>query len=257
MSTAEVRTAGGCAQPPGGGPGAACLADGERACPRVLDARGGGDARRNERSRRSAGKPARVAVRRGPTSARRAQVSARFGSRQAGQIETRMPRGSRCHACSQLASHGMRGGPPRRGRPSSAVERRLDYGRGFDFRGEYVPQIAPCPVISTRISPAWHSMFSLCMQSVALHEATADGAEPRCSCGFAIYPPPGWWTFPGTTEAFRNLQTTYPARKYRLHNDLRMILRSSCERFSTLRRRSPPGAGGNGYRQRSGRPLRE
>ena len=34
--------------------------------------------------------------------------------------------------------------------------------------------MAPCPPISTRISPAWHSRFSLKVQSVAPHDATID-----------------------------------------------------------------------------------
>jgi len=75
-------------------------------------------------------------------------------------------------------------------------------------------------------------MFSLCMQSVALHEATADGAEPRCSCGFAMYPSPVWWMFLLPPDICK-LQTSTGARKLHFHNNLRMILKSRCERFST------------------------
>src|SRR5690606_7172691 len=63
------------------------------------------------------------------------------------------------------------------------------YGRGLGRRGWYVPQIAPSPLISTWISPAWHSRFSLYVQSVALHEATVDTAGARLSIGLAISTP--------------------------------------------------------------------
>jgi hypothetical protein len=81
------------------------------------------------------------------------------------------------------------------------------YGLGFDDCGSYVPHTAPPAPTSTRISSAWHSLFSLWRQSVAAQDATVDACDLALSCGFAIDGLLAGAVFVGSPHTSRNLRT--------------------------------------------------